>query len=1344
LQAVDDIATRSLSREKVAETFRLEVCDYAGPSRWLWRLIAPGGELVAAHRVDLDVGCWQYVAIGDLHGYLRLHAAPDRRLADEARIVHLAGRWIGEHMFGEVGRALTERAPVTVNVVIPEAARIVAYYPLQAAVVGNQVLAGWRVGLALTVGSPRMRVKEPVGDQLRILALFSVPDGMSALNLRKERYGIEQLADKLGTDYGRAVTLRTLQYRATRQRLRETVGEADGWDIVYLSGHGMPGALLLEKPDGSPDLVDARDLVRILEPLARRVKLVTVSTCSSAALTAAEQLHLLGFGPPATAGTGPTGPGRGDTGATSAVGTLLADRLDCAVLAMRYPVTGEFAHIMAASVYEKVISEGQGIPDAVAVTLEPLAARPPTPGLPPLSVATPVVIGLRATHARINAPPLRGDPPAAETVGFPRQPHRFIGRVAMMARAGAVLAPHSGTPAVLLHGMAGAGKTACALELAYTHRDDFEALAWFKAPDEDQPITGALERFAALLEDKFPGLRLHHLLQSTDTLAEFLPELSARAARSRVLVVIDNAESLLTESGRWQDPRWGLLMGALTRHAGLTRLVITSRHLVAGLDQRIRTQAVHALSRDEAVLLARDLPGLRVLMDGHAEGITPHAGRMLAGRVLTVAQGHPKLLELANGHAADPPALSMLVDSADQAWARAGGIPDGFFTSGEPTARDTDYIRVLREWTRLTVAGLPQEARTFFTFACSVEEADRSTGVITSNWADIWPRLGLSGDPPDGARLMALLEARALVAIEPHPSGQLAWCQIHPVVAATTREHADPAIQSAADEVMADGWIQNIRIGLNGYRNLPQIITLVIRAGQAALPYLLRRRDWKTAIDALQLVLVNERSRGTADWLLPTVRALVQATTGTDQHFKARFLLARTLARADPVAGETLLRELLKSAITEQRHDLADVLSYDLMLLYRDHGRLAEALRLADRAIEDFPRAGLGPEAEITVQALRLQILTDQGACEQVLAEIGELQTRAAALSQGGANPGMLRSYGVYESLLSTQRMAAMGTGRWHDALQANEALVASQQNRGAPEAHLARARLDAYAPLLHLGRTREAMTLLRDCREIFEREHDIEMLARVLTALADAEDELGHGTVALDLERDALRVHYLSDDPERVAASHHNYGIYLLHHAANPAAAAAHHLAAAIIRTLTGGALLSTSIQELAADLAALPDPAAAPADLDTLHRVVSQTDGVHLDQILGALTPDPAAHRQAMAAALARVRTFSPAPGLGPSQLAPYLAMWDPVLAALQAADADDAEAAALLDMALTEFSSTDQWSALATALRHLFTRPHQPETPAPSGLDMIDTAIWNRAHSIARGDLSLPDQL
>ncbi len=58
-----------------------------------------------------------------------------------------------------------------------------------------------------------------------------------------------------------------------------------------------------------------------------------------------------------------------------------------------------------------------------------------------------------------------------------------MGRVGPMTRAATALAPESGRTGVVFHGMAGAGKTACALELAYTHQDTFPLLVWHAGPD---------------------------------------------------------------------------------------------------------------------------------------------------------------------------------------------------------------------------------------------------------------------------------------------------------------------------------------------------------------------------------------------------------------------------------------------------------------------------------------------------------------------------------------------------------------------------------------------------------------------------------------------------------------------------------------------------------------------------------------------------------------------------------------------------------------------------------------------------------------------------------------------
>ena len=348
---------------------------------------------------------------------------------------------------------------------------------------------------------------------------------------------------------------------------------------------------------------------------------------------------------------------------------------------MRYPVVDDFAIALAEKLYDLLVGKGQPLPRALGIALQDreVIADPPTAGCPALSVATPALFGARAVGLRLAAPqrsgPVSYDTRLLKLAGFPAQPGRFVGRTAVMARASAALAPRSGAAGVLLYGMPGGGKTACALELAYTHEHAFERLVWFKAPDEGLDIADALTRFALSLETGLPGLQMVHLLEDQAQLAAFLPQLTELLERYRVLVVVDNIESLLTESGQWRDARWAAVVAAMTGHGGLGRVVLTSRRTPHDLDGRMRALAVDALSADEALLLARELPHLSTLMDGNLAGIGPDVARQLAVRVLEVAQGHPKLLELADRQAAHPERLRKLVDAADAVWRETGGLP---------------------------------------------------------------------------------------------------------------------------------------------------------------------------------------------------------------------------------------------------------------------------------------------------------------------------------------------------------------------------------------------------------------------------------------------------------------------------------------------------------------------------------------------------------------------------------------------------------------------------------------------------------------------------------------------
>ena len=111
-------------------------------------------------------------------------------------------------------------------------------------------------------------------------------------------------------------------------------------------------------------------------------------------------------------------------------------------------------------------------------------------------------------------------------------------------------------------------------------------------------------------------LRWAHLVDDPDQLRAFLPQLTQVFEEYRILLVLDNLESLLTEGGAWRDERWGWVLAALTDHTGLSRVVVTSRQLPVGLPGSVLVEAVHALSLPESVLLARELPHLRGLIDG--------------------------------------------------------------------------------------------------------------------------------------------------------------------------------------------------------------------------------------------------------------------------------------------------------------------------------------------------------------------------------------------------------------------------------------------------------------------------------------------------------------------------------------------------------------------------------------------------------------------------------------------------------------------------------------------------------------------------------------------------------
>ena len=288
--------------------------------------------------------------------------------------------------------------------------------------------------------------------------------------------------------------------------------------------------------------------------------------------------------------------------------------------------------------------------------------------------------------------------------------------------------------------------------------------------------------------------------------------------------------------------------------------------------------------------------------------------------------------------------------------------------------------------------------------------------------------------------------------------------------------------------------------------------------------------------------------------------------------------------------------------------------------------------------------------------------------------------------------------------------------------LDLNAAIVASQKARGAPGSAIARTRFNDYASLIRVGRLDDALRLLLECRQIFQDAGDVDALARILTALADLEDKQGHGEAAISFEQDALRYKYSRPDPTEIAVSHYNLGNYLHRHARQANTAFTHHVAAALLFAITGSARLDEALRNAGTDLRVLGD-AALPADTARLCDRVAEVPRTDLARLLTALTPATGGAEQAYQEVITRVRAAAAEPPLTTSA---YLAAWDPVIAALVAAHADDSQARAALDAELGRYSDyacgsdlpryddSRRWTALIAVLSRI---RDGDAAPAPS---------------------------
>ena len=468
-----------------------------------------------------------------------------------------------------------------------------------------------------------------------------------------------------------------------------------------------------------------------------------------------------------------------------------------------------------------------------------------------------------------------------------------------MARASAALAPFSHQTGVVFHGMAGAGKTACALELAHHFEglERFTGFVWYEAPREGHSISNSLGAFARAFETQLsdenlvPAFPLIHVV-GTDKFDAYLPRLRQFLESRSVLLVFDNMESLLYADGRWREERWERLIAALASHRGLSRAVLATRirpamdasshadRAVSG-KQGLLPLAIHTLSLDEAVLLARQLPHLGALLRGErtSDARVRQRQRELVAQALRLVQGHPKLLELAEGQAERPEDLERHLSRATKAG--PAGL-EAFFEEGESTLGAADFLAILIDWTRSVARAQAAEAQAVFNVLCCLEEQDRQSALVEEVLPRIWRRLEFAGEPPRANESLLALRRAALVDAEESRPGseQLPGMsghpeevyRLHPCVAEAGRAGAGERFQAAVDAELANAWVAAFVLGRRLESEGGGV--LVVRAALRAAPYLMRQSRWDTASELLHEVLRRDSSPATAAAVLPLLDSM--------------------------------------------------------------------------------------------------------------------------------------------------------------------------------------------------------------------------------------------------------------------------------------------------------------------------------------------------------------------------------------------------------------------------------------------------------------------------------------
>lgn len=99
---------------------------------------------------------------------------------------------------------------------------------------------------------------------------------------------------------------------------------------------------------------------------------------------------------------------------------------------------------------------------------------------------------------------------------------------------------------------------------------------------------------------------------------------------------------------------------------------------------------------------------------------------------------------------------------------------------------------------------------------------------------------------------------------------------VHPGVATAGRAQAGKAFQDAVDAELAAYWTTWYHHAVGESADASMHTGLMVRAGQAAAPYLIRQEKWAEACYLLEGAFVRDPSRANATAIMPAIQQIVR------------------------------------------------------------------------------------------------------------------------------------------------------------------------------------------------------------------------------------------------------------------------------------------------------------------------------------------------------------------------------------------------------------------------------------------------------------------------------------